>query len=674
VGLRVGIDIGGTFTDVVAFDASARRFETAKAPSTPDHLVSGVMTGLAAVSKSGASVEGLIHGTTVGVNALLERDGESVLLLATAGIGDTYTIARGDRTEIYNLKFRKPIPLVPRRDVVEIGGRLDRKGTEIEPLNEDDLLEALAKIQQGGHTAVAICFLFSYLNPDHELHAKRFLESRLDGGVAFSLSHHVAREWREYERASSTVMDAYIGRRVAAYLQDLEGELRDAEVQAPLMIMQSNGGVISASAARSRPLNTLLSGPVGGTAAGVALAQQLGRKNLICIDMGGTSFDVSLVISGKPDVSPEAEIEGFPILMSVVNIHTIGAGGGSIAFSEAGGLRVGPRSAGAVPGPASYGRGGTLPTVTDANLLLGRMDPGAFLEGQMPLDVPAARKAVGELARDLGMDPMRLAEGIVDVINAKMSQAIRRITVERGIEPRDFSIMAFGGAGPMHAAALAAELECREVIVPPYAGALSAWGMLHSPLRQDFSRTFYRAMGEILAEEIMQAFGDLEREARVTFDAEGIQLSPNVIQRFADVRYRGQEHSLTMPLTSQDWTEKTVDEFAQRFHEAYESRYGHHSETASLEIVNLRLAVVIEVEKPLAAPTDARRPSSKGAKATSVFGGTEYETRLLSRNEIRAGDSVPGPAVITEPTATTVVPPGWVAAIEGSDTLILTPR
>jgi N-methylhydantoinase A len=554
--------------------------------------------------------------------------------------------------------------------VVEIRGRIDSHGNEIEPLDEDDLATAMDELERSGHTSVAIAFLFSYLNPAHERRAKRYVEARLGREVSVSMSHQVAPEWREYERTSSAVIDAYIGPTVARYLRELEHELRATGRRAPLRVMQSNGGIIGSSVAQARPLQTLLSGPVGGTAAGVALAEQLGRQNLICIDMGGTSFDVSLIISGKADISPEADVAGFPALMSVVNIHTIGAGGGSVAYAEVGGLRVGPRSAGADPGPAAYGRGGLIPTVTDANLLLGRMDPTGFLDGKMPLRSSLATKAVGELAQQLDMDRTSLAEGIIDVINAKMAQAIRRITVERGIVPSDFSIVAFGGAGPMHAVALAEELECFEVIVPAHAGALSAWGMLHSPFRQDFTRSFFRPLHDVTDTELTKEFHALEHEARRTFEAEGMALSESSYHRFADVRYRGQEHTLTMPVARPRGRRQEIED---EFHSAYEARYGHSSRGAPLEVVNLRVAAVVDVTKPVSGPIAAVRSEAPGfATARCVFGGTEHEATLAVRDHLRPDQTLAGPAIITEATATTVVPPGWVAAIDGLGALIVT--
>ena len=452
---RVSMDIGGTFTDVVAYDEQAGTYAAGKASTTPHDLTEGVFEALAQVVADVSEIGFFVHGTTVGLNAFLQRRGERVLLLATRGVGDAYQIARGNRTKLYELHYRKPAPLVTRRDTIEITGRLDWQGTELEPLDEDQVRAAGRRARDEGFGAVAACFLFSYLNPAHELRAEAILREEL-ADLPISLSHRIAAEWREYERTSTAVLDAYTGRTVRAYLERLEEQLGERGLDAPLHVMQSSGGVVTAHSARERPVQTLLSGPVGGTMGLVALSRLLDRPNLIGVDMGGTSFDVSLVIGGRPEITTETSLEGLPLLMPIVNIHTVGAGGGSLASEEAGGLRVGPQSAGADPGPACYGRGGGEPTVTDANLVLGRIAPESFAGGRISLDTNAAQRATAGIAPKLGLEPSQLAEGILEVINAKMAQAIRTLTVAQGIEPRDFALAAFGGAGPMHAAFLAA--------------------------------------------------------------------------------------------------------------------------------------------------------------------------------------------------------------------------
>ncbi|MDE0168823.1 MAG: hydantoinase/oxoprolinase family protein, partial [bacterium] len=493
--------------------------------------------------------------------------------------------------------------------------------------------------------------------------------------VSVSLSHQVAAEWREYERTASTVMDAYIAPSVSRYMADLSTRLNDRGMEAPLRVMQSNGGVISARSASERPLQTLLSGPVGGAAGGVALSEVLERPNLICIDLGGTSFDVSLITAGHADSSPSALLEGLPVLMPVVDIHTIGAGGGSLAYLEAGGMRVGPESAGAHPGPACYGRGGTQPTVTDANLYLGRIDPGYFLGGNLTLDVQAARQALEDLGTRLGLDGERLALGIIEVINAKMSQAIRTLTVERGIEPREFSLVAFGGAGPMHAVALARELGIGEVIVPPDPGGFSAWGMLQSAVRQDFSEAFFQDFADLDTTEVEARFTRLGERAVASLLGEGVDHDRiSLIQR-VDMRYQGQEHTLTVTLPDHASPSPNghLATLRQRFEDTYRARYGHSNPDASLETVNLRLTALGDVGRPLLeANYRPDHPSDLPSKTTPVLFATgSYPTARFHRESVMPGQAIAGPAIVEEATATTVIPPEASATIDPYGCLII---
>ncbi|TML88513.1 MAG: hydantoinase/oxoprolinase family protein [Actinobacteria bacterium] len=668
------MDIGGTFTDVVAYDEEAGTYVAGKSSTTPHDLTEGVLDALATIDSHPELCGFTVHGTTQGLNAFLQRRGERVLLLATAGAGDVYHIARGNRTRLYDIHFRKPTPLVPRADIVEIGGRLNYAGEELEPLDVDAIRAAAHRAREEGFGAVAVAFLFSFLEPAHELEAERVLLEELGDAIPVSLSHRIAREWREYERTSSTVLDAYTSPVVRRYLDRLEAALQQKGLRVPLHVMQSSGGIVTAQSARQLSLQTLLSGPVGGTMGGVALARMLDRPNLICIDMGGTSFDVSLVVDGRPDVSTEASLEGFPLLMSVVNIHTVGAGGGSIAHAEAGGLRVGPESAGADPGPACYRRGGTQPTVTDANLVLGRVDPAWFAGGQMTLDVEAARRAVATLADELNLDPVELAEGICDVINAKMAQAIRTLTVEKGIEPREFALVAFGGAGPMHAAFLAQELDVPEVIVPRFPGAFSAWGMLETAIRKDFARSYFTPLADLHHEDLAAVLAGQEREAVEALAEEGISESAARVEHALDIRYVGQEYTLTIPLEGAD--EPAADGFPEtlssRFDAAHETRFGHANPGAPIELVAVRSTGLGDLGRAepqrLGSRDGAGYPSEEQA---IVFGRRERSARVARRDDLQPGSVVEGPAMIVEATATTVVPPGWTLRVDEFGTLTM---
>jgi N-methylhydantoinase A len=670
---RVSMDIGGTFTDIIVYDESRGSYTSAKVPSTPADPADGVLNGVGEVVGALSDISFTVHGTTVGLNAFLQRRGERVLLLATEGASDVYQIARGTRTRLYDIHFRKPEPLVPRCDIVPVGGRLNYLGEEIAPIDLEAVKVAAEEAKSQGIRSLAVAFLFSYVNPDHELAAEQAIRS-VYPEANVSLSHRVAREWREYERTSSAVFDAYIAPVVDRYLERLEGAMRTGGLSVPLHVMQSNGGVLTAATARQRPIQTLLSGPAGGTMGGVALAQYIGRRNMLCVDMGGTSFDISLVVDGQPDVAQETDLEGLPLLMPIINIHTIGAGGGSIGYAEAGGLRVGPESAGADPGPACYGRGGTRPTVTDANLVVGRIDPDTFLGGRMTLDVQAANAAVASLAQQLGLEPIALAEGILDVVNAKMAQAIRTITVEQGIEPRDFSIVAFGGAGPMHAVFLAQELEIREVIVPPFPGAFSAWGMLQTKLRHDFSRAYYRSLDDIDPAALAEELSALADEGTAALREEGI--AEEAMESFfvAEMRYVGQEYTVNVPLVLGELNDEGLRAAVEaRFGDAHELRYGHANRGAPIEFVVLRVAALGELgrAKPATLP---EIPLDDGAyrRSNVTFGGTSYEVPFVRREDIGAGAALDGPVVIEEATATTVVPPQATVRVDQFGSLVIT--
>ncbi|WP_049576458.1 hydantoinase/oxoprolinase family protein [Nonomuraea sp. SBT364] len=668
---RVAMDIGGTFTDVVCYDERSGAVTASKAPTTPGDLAEGVFAALGRVVDDPAAISFFVHGTTQGLNALLERTGARVLLLASEGGRDVYQIARGNRDRMFDLRYRKPAPLVPRQDVMEAGGRLDWRGAELVPLDEESVRRAGRRARDEGFDAVAVCLLFSYADPAHEIRAGEILAQELGEDVLVVLSHEVAREWREYERTSSAVLEAYTGPVVRRYLSGIERRFAERGLTVPVHVMQSSGGLVNASYAMRRPLQTLLSGPVGGTMGGVAAARlPAGRRNVICVDMGGTSFDVSLVVDGRPDVSAEARIEGFPVLMPVVNLHTIGAGGGSLAYAEAGALRVGPESAGAVPGPACYGRGGTRATVTDANVALGRVDPAWFAGGLMTLDAGAAAAAVAELAGELGLDPLRLAEGICDVANAKMAQAIRTLTVEHGVEPREFSLVAFGGAGAMHAVFIARELGISEVVVPRFPGAFSAWGMLEADVRRDLTRPYFRPQDTLDGDDMSRNFAALEAEALDALAGQGVPGDRRHVEHAVDMRYEGQDYTLTIPL--RDAAEPAAPGFpetiAARYAEAHTGRYGHATPEAPVEFVMLRSTGFGSFPRTAAAVAGTPGPAGTAVRDV-IFDGVAHATPVLRRADLTG--SLAGPAIVVEETATTVIPPGCLANVDDNGFLIV---
>ena len=553
---RMAVDIGGTFTDVVLFDQKANALQTVKVLSTPKDLSIGILEGVQRLVSDLADLAFFVPGTTAGINAFLERKGAHSALLTTEGFRDVYEIGRANRPDMYNLFYKKPVPLDRRRYIYEAPERMLYDGTAERPLSEEALEPIVDQIAANGFTSVAVCLLHAYANPAHELLIGDLLRKRLPG-VSVSLSYQMAREWREYERTSTTVINAYIAPIIERYLTSLEDKVQAGGFKERLHVMESNGGVMTSTAAKGNPIQTLFSGPVGGAIGTAALGKMLGESHLICIDMGGTSFDVGLVVDGTPDVTTETYLQSFPVLMPIVNIHSSGAGGGSIAWLEAGGLRVGPQSAGSEPGPACYCRGGTEPTVTDANVVLGRVDPNYFAGGDYKLYIEPARQAIDKVAKELDLGVEQLAEGIIDIVNANMANAIRAITVGKGIDPREFALVAFGGAGPMHAVALAQELQTPRIIVPNLPGTFSAWGMLQTDIRHDLAQTFYHRVSETDAAALESTFRQMELQGAEQLAEEKVEAGDMRFARTADMRYRARSTLSTSPCppqrTSRHW-------------------------------------------------------------------------------------------------------------------------
>lgn len=667
---RVSADIGGTFTDLVFQNAENGVCEAFKVLSTPHNAALAVIEGVEKHLPAGSSIDFFVHGTTVGLNAVLTRRGARVALVTTKNYRDIYTIQGNDRGEIFSIHWRKPRPLVEIPDTYTVTERINAKGEIETALDVAELDAVVDAVRAKGYEAIAVCLLFSFKNPVHELAAEAYLKDRLPG-ISVTLSHRVSPEWREYARTSTTAMDAYAAPVVRRYLDTLVARLSSRLPEGrQLHVMKSNGGAMTAGAATDMPLQTLLSGPVGGAIGGQTLAAEIGKPNLICVDMGGTSFDASLIIDGKPSASNEAELEGLPIQMSVVDIHVIGAGGGSIAWEEAGAVRVGPKSAGSVPGPACYGRGGMEPTVSDANLVLGRLDSSNFAGGSMTLDKDKARQAVGALGARFGLSTEAMAQGIIDIINAKMADAIRTITIRRGIDPRDFALVAYGGAGPAQAVALAQQLDIREVLIPVMPGAFSAWGMLQTDVRHDFKMTYYGFWHQIDAPDLAEKFAALEAEGAGYLRTEGFADADMSFERFADFRYHGQEYVLTIPVQS-----GAIDMTAVRaaFDEAYERQYGHSSPEAQVEVANLRVAALGTLARPgIPDPAVLGRTAPRARRV--YFDGAEHDSAVVNRDEFAKGQIIEGPAIIEEATATTILPPDWCAKVITGGQLLLTRR
>ena len=664
---RISADIGGTFTDIVLENKEEQTISTIKVLSTPENPANAVLNGLQDKLEI-KDIDFIVHGTTVGLNAFLERKGSRVLLIMTGGISDTYTIARGDRKELYNVQYKKPKPLVPREDVLEVKERMKWNGEVVTKIDPDDVNKIISKINKENIQAIAICFLHSYVNPVHEIEVKKMIKEKVGENVEISLSHELAREWREYERASTAVMNSYIGPITNRYLKSLESQLFDDGYKNPLYIMQSNGGVIRAKTAIEQPVKTLLSGPVGGTIGGMALSKKINRPNLICVDMGGTSFDMSLIINGKPSLTNETEQEHIPLLIPLVDIYTIGAGGGSIAWLENNALRVGPKSAGANPGPSCYDKGGQEPTVTDANLFLGRLGSGSKLGGWMKLNVKESENSLLKISKELSITPSQLAEGILSIINAKMADAIRTITVKKGIDPREFSLVAFGGAGSMHAVWLAAELEIDEIIVPNDPGTFSAWGMLQTDIRRDLTVNFYNSFADLNEEKIKDAFNKLKEEAIDLLKIESVEDENMSFNLTADMRYIGQEYYVNVEI------DKIIDlsKINNDFHGTYKKQFGHSTPDGPLEFINLRLVAEGKIKKSNSLKSEKNLNKSKDSLRKITFDNKDFDTKVLDRSNVETKKKIDGPLIIEEETATTVIPPNYILEKDEFGNLIIT--
>ena len=613
----LAIDVGGTFTDFVAYDQAARATLVWKEPSVPGDPVEGILRGLERFADR-AELANIRIGTTVATNALLERKGATVAYVATKGFRDVPFIQRGNRKYHYDMSWVKPKPLVKRRHCFEVSERVDAYGQVLTPLEEASVRAVAAAIRALPEIeAVAVCLLFSYLAPDHERRVKQILGEELPGMVV-SISYEVLPKWKEYERASTVIADAYLKPVVGRQLMAMRQRLDDAGVTAPAVIIKSNGGEMSLGAAAAAPVNMVLSGPTGGVIASRCVAQALGIDQLVTIDMGGTSTDVSTVIGGKESFTTAFEIEwGVPIQIPMIDIRTIGAGGGSIAWIDKGGmLQVGPQSAGAEPGPACYGRGGSAPTVTDANLVLGRINPANFLGGRMQLDVAAARKAIAQLAAQLGQEIEATALAIARIVDTNMIGALRSVLIERGLDPRDFTLCAFGGATPLHASSLIREMGIPRAIVPIHPAQFSAYGFILTDARVDRQRTTQltskrfdpevanRVMEELIAESVAELVGQGYRE--------GIQ-----VMRGLEMRYLGQNYELELPVPFERFDPATTDALWQRFHAAHESRFGFAIPGEIIEIVTYTVTAVAPTPKPDPVPiatgsgTRSPRPAAR---------------------------------------------------------------
>lgn len=680
--VHIGIDTGGTFTDVIAFREADGRLVALKVPSTPQNpaeaFIAGVQAALEELGAAPGDVAFLAHGTTVATNALLEGKGARTGLITTEGFRDVYEIRRLNRSfeDLYNIFWTKPTPLVPRYLRKEVRERVNVDGVAVVSLDADGVRDAAAALGEEGVESVAVSFLHSYLNPEHERQAAAIIREVLPG-VSISLSHEVNPEYREYERTSTTIVNAFVAPIIERYLADLECRLAETGIPAALHVMHSGGAAQTGRAARSRPITTILSGPAAGVIGAEALGREIGVSDLITLDMGGTSTDVALLRQGKPTLASESELAGEVIRAAMLDITTIGAGGGSIAWADEGGrLKVGPQSAGADPGPACYGRGGTQPTVTDANLVLGYLGTDAFLGGRMRLDRAAAEAAVDRLAAELGLSRLETAHGIFRIANANMLRAIRLVSVERGLDPRRFALLAFGGAGPVHAAALAAELDIPRVIVPRNPGNFSAFGLLVADLSRDAVRTQLTPLRPEALDGIRQVYVDLEAQLIEQFAADGFDPGQVVFRRSVDARYVGQAYEVNVTVPVGLLAPSDVGALEEAFHAAHAERYGHSAPGEPVELVNFRAIATVPTAKP-AFPrlerTDSDGAAARIGERPAWFDGSgdPVPTPVLDRDQLDAGVVLTGPAIIEEPGATTVLLPGQRAEVDDLGNIVI---
>ncbi|MBN8929589.1 MAG: methylhydantoinase [Rhodospirillales bacterium 69-11] len=677
---RIGVDSGGTFTDVCLFDDSSGQVVVWKVSSTPDDpsrgIAQGVAEGVDRVGAAPGAVGYFGHGTTVATNALIQHRGVRTGLITTEGFRDLLEIGRQKRPDLYDLQIEKPPTLVPRDLRLEVPERLRHDGTVEIPFEAEAFRAAVRRLKDAGVQAVAVCFLYSFVRPAHEEDAARILAEEFPEAFA-CVSHQVAPEFREFERMSTAVVNAYLGPVMRRYITRLGDRLREMGMTATPHLTQSNGGVIGFDQAARLPVRTVLSGPSTGVVGAQEIGKMVGIPDLITFDMGGTSTDVALLAGGTCRLASEAVVHGYPIKAPMLDIHTVGAGGGSIAFIDNGGLlKVGPRSAGADPGPVCYGRGNTEATVTDANVVLQTLNPTHLLGGRMAVRQDLARAAIERLATPLGMDPMATAQGIISVVTANMARAIRVISVQRGHDPRDYTLVAFGGAGPLHAARLAKELEISRILVPRTPGILCAMGLLLTDLRADFATTRLSTLGQAALAPMEAAFADLAHRADAWFAEEHIAPDARRLTRTVDMRYAGQNYELPIPVPEGPIGPATLDALAEGFATAHRRMYGFVAEGEPVQLVTFRVEAAGLVPKARFTPQEDAGPDASAAiMATREVwmpeAGGFVPCPVYDRDRLRAGNVIRGPAIVEQMDATTVVLPDMKARVEPYLNLIL---
>ena len=671
--MRLSVDVGGTFVDFVKFDDSTGEITIEKVPSS-GKLADQFMDGVGRLHLELKDVETIVHGSTLVINTIVQERGAKVGLITTQGFRDVLELGRGNRPEIYNLFYKQPTPLVPRYLRYEVAERLDAKGEVLTKLDEAQARQAVRDLADEGVDAIAICFLHAYANPAHERQMKKIVQEEFPDGLV-CISSDIVREFREFERTSTTVINAYTQPQVDKYLTDLEARLTAENYSGSFNIMQSSGGITSAQNAKVAPVRMIQSGPAGGVIGAVGLGEAIGVKNLVSADVGGTTFDVALIADGQALEKSSEKINRRPILQPSIDIVSIGAGGGSIAWIDPeGGLRIGPHSAQADPGPICFGLGGTEPTVTDAQVVLGYLDPEYYLGKRMKLDKQAAANAIEEqIAQPLGLTLIEAANGIIHLTNMNMALAMRQMTIERGYDPREFSFVCFGGGGGLFVSAQLEELEMKEAIVPLNPAIFSAWGLLNADYREDFNRTTVFDLVGMTGNDLSAAFDKLQ-------DSEQSQITNNqplatTLQRFADCRYAGQEHTVTVPVLDEDLTADDLSMLKQRFDAAHEHAYAHALPDHPAEVVNLRLRALGVTTKPqlkkMAQATTTATNAQKGSR-TVYFDSGPAECAVYDRAKLAAGNRFEGPAIVEEWTSTILIRPGQLVSVDEFGNLRIT--
>lgn len=661
----VGIDVGGTFTDFTAYNTETQEVEVWKNLSTPGDPITGVLTGLQKIGEVSA-IEQIRHGTTIATNAILERKGVKVAYITTKGFRDIPFIQRGNRKKHYDISWIKTDPLVQRRNCFEVSERVNYKGEILEALSEEEVIQIAEEIKNRPDIqAVAINTLFSYINPEHEIRLKELFEKHLPH-IPVSISFEVLPKWKEYERASSTIADAYIKPIVSSYVKRINEKFEEESIPKNIVIMKSNGGIMTLDATDKAPINTAVSGPTGGVVAGKYLAKLCGIDKLVTLDMGGTSTDVAVIVDGQEQFTTNFEIEwGIPIQVPMIDIRTIGAGGGSIAWIDKGGmLNVGPESAGANPGPACYGKGGERATVTDANVVLGRLSPEYFLGGRMDLDKDAAHRVIENLAVQLGKTIEETALSIVQIANNNMVGALRMVLIEQGYDPRDFTMLSFGGAGPVHASDTIDIAGIPAVIIPIHPGQYSAFGFVMSDARVDLQRTIQMTSKFFHAERANQVFQELKETGLKDLADQGYTEDIEIITSI-EMRYLGQNYELDVPISYEEINEDNIQSIWSTFHEMHDSRFGFKIDGEIMEIVNFKATVISKTRKPVLKELEqAQAPAVQKGSRHVRFDEDTLFTPVFDRELLLAGHEIAGPAVIEEQASVTVVRPNHKVLVD----------